>query len=616
MARRKRQLLDDSDSDSPSENDFGDTSFDVNDPDAREERALFEDPYQRKRRRTNGKEDAIYGVFGSDDEDEGAGFSGRKGKGVKRSDWTKAPAFTPGQKVELDKTVEPDESMEVDEEDSSEDDNEDAEGEEDAEDADSSAAPASKAATPNAREEEEREERPKFSGLGIGASKAGLGIGAAKAGLGASKAGLGASKGTSSAFAGFKGGSNTFNLSTVTSTPPQASPADNVHSMPDEMDVDVPTSFGKQSPQQRSFVRDGSTGSGTSTPKPVVLTAHERAHFSKLGGTFGARMLEKMGWQAGTGLGTTGEGIVTPVESKLRPKGMGLAFKGFEEKTAQSKAEARRRGEVVSDDEEVARPKRGKKAKAPQQERSDAWKKPKKVKKKIEHKTYEEIVAEAGQEAQSGIGQIIDATGATVSGILVHRKTLILMDCFQPREVSSLADVSMASWTPTSDPMRLPEIRHNLRLITEACKGDLDGLAREARALEERKKWLQQEDERLRKRVEEEAQSESTSSFLPRDIANISAVIARLQQIHLVVDDIKSQAKQMRSSYEVSLDPFSPNFENLIGLYPKEFDRYDLDEVVIAAIAPTVSVSYQYASVRLLIFCLAPAYVDSVAASR
>ena len=54
--------------------------------------------------------------------------------------------------------------------------------------------------------------------------------------------------------------------------------------------------------------------------------------------------------------------------------------------------------------------------------------------------------------------------------------------------------------------MRLPEVRHNLRLINEACKGDLDGLAKEARALEERKKWVQQEDARLRKRVEEEAQ--------------------------------------------------------------------------------------------------------------
>lgn len=45
----------------------------------------------------------------------------------------------------------------------------------------------------------------------------------------------------------------------------------------------------------------------------------------------------------GTGLGASGEGIVTPVETKLRPKAsMGLAFQGFKEKTAQSKAEAKR----------------------------------------------------------------------------------------------------------------------------------------------------------------------------------------------------------------------------------------------------------------------------------
>lgn len=65
-------------------------------------------------------------------------------------------------------------------------------------------------------------------------------------------------------------------------------------------------------------------------------------------------------------------------------------------------------------------------------------------------------------------------------------------------------------------------------------------------------------------------------------------MIARLQQVHLVVDDIESQAKEMKSSYEASLEPFSANFEKLVGLYPNEFDRYRLDEIVVAAIAPVV----------------------------
>jgi tuftelin-interacting protein 11 len=73
-------------------------------------------------------------------------------------------------------------------------------------------------------------------------------------------------------------------------------------------------------------------------------------------------------------------------------------------------------------------------------------------------------------------------------------------------------------------------------------------------------------------------------------------VIVRLQQVHLVVDDIESQAKEMKSSYDVSLEPFSVSFEKLIGLYPNEFDRYRLDEVVVAAIAPVVSDIWQYTS--------------------
>jgi tuftelin-interacting protein 11 len=51
----------------------------------------------------------------------------------------------------------------------------------------------------------------------------------------------------------------------------------------------------------------------------------------------------------------------------------------------------------------------------------------------------------------------------------------------------------------------MPEIRHNLRLITDACKSSLDGLAREAKALQERKKWIADEDARLKKKIDEEA---------------------------------------------------------------------------------------------------------------
>ena len=75
---------------------------------------------------------------------------------------------------------------------------------------------------------------------------------------------------------------------------------------------------------------------------------------------------------------------------------MGIAFKGFKEKAEQSKREAKRREENISDEEDQKTKKMGRKVREAEQKRSDIWKKPKKVKTKVEHKTYEQIIAEAG----------------------------------------------------------------------------------------------------------------------------------------------------------------------------------------------------------------------------
>ena len=67
----------------------------------------------------------------------------------------------------------------------------------------------------------------------------------------------------------------------------------------------------------------------------------------------------------------------------------------------------------------------------------------------------------------------------------------------------------------------------------------------------------------------------------------ICAVISRLQQVSLVVDEINTKSRELASVYETTLDDFSPLFSKLL-LFPTEFDRYRLDEIVVAAIAPTV----------------------------
>lgn len=81
--------------------------------------------------------------------------------------------------------------------------------------------------------------------------------------------------------------------------------------------------------------------------------------------SFGAKMMAKMGYQEGKGLGKEAQGRNVIVEANLRPQGAGLG--AVKEKTDQERKEEKRqakmRGEAVSDSEEEARKKRARKQK-------------------------------------------------------------------------------------------------------------------------------------------------------------------------------------------------------------------------------------------------------------
>ena len=69
----------------------------------------------------------------------------------------------------------------------------------------------------------------------------------------------------------------------------------------------------------------------------------------------------------------------------------------------------------------------------------------------------------------------------------------------------------------------------------------------------------------------------------------IYLVIERLQAVHLVVDDINSTSRDVaKSDYEPSLEVFSASISRLLSDYSTEYDRYRMDEIVVAAVTPTV----------------------------
>ncbi|BEJ14771.1 hypothetical protein CspHIS471_0405380 [Cutaneotrichosporon sp. HIS471] len=527
MARRKKDFLDDgSDSDASNQSGSEDGFDSQEDQDSRAERRLFE--HRRKRPRTmgNGKAAAWEGVFGDRDESSSARRPGghRARGGSARTDWTKyvprmacadikrAPAFV--SKIDVAKS-----DTELN--------GTSAETPDDSGESSSSHETDSRDPTPRIAKEEDDVPRTGLGGGGVGFRP------------GHGQSGLG------------------FRVATGSTSSPKPAEAPKPEDTPKSAFGRAASAF-QQMQAGSSATRSNFQQSRSSTPvQQAELTRAEKAHFSSIAGGFGAQFLAKQGWEPGKGLGLNEDGRAVPVATGAVMRGEGIRS-GI--RTEDSKREARRKGELVDEEPKSnkAQRKGGQRA-GPSRE---GWTKHKKVKVKVEHKTYEQLLADQSTDpTRPGVGLVIDARGADL------------------KTVQSISELSLSSWTPSTDVTQLPELRHNLGLVVDVTRGEVNSLVKEGKAVNERRRWALRDEDRSRQMVDESANGKH-----PVQETLTATELKSLEVVQSSLNTISTISQREVSEEPLSLRPLEDAFNRLLIDHDKEYRLLGLDDVVVGAI--------------------------------
>ncbi|KAF9290846.1 hypothetical protein BGZ68_005918 [Mortierella alpina] len=329
--------------------------------------------------------------------------------------------------------------------------------------------------------------------------------------------------------------------------------------------------------------RPGSPASMAS-PRPEapvvapVKVDRDYGAFSAKGSGFGLKMLEKMGWKKGYGLGAGGAGIVEPIQTKLRPVKMGIGFKGFKEKTEQTRAEEKRRGIAPSSDEDEVSVKAKSKGadRKVKEPKADGWKqsssRSSRKGPRVEYKTAAEIQQdiESGSLPMAPVQQqkILDMTGKTV------------------RELSSASQISSSV---AFSHERFPELRHNLELMADISTTDLEQLVRAQKADHVRQEVLKKEGERMQKLVNQDE----------INLERLTKVLAITDQCSQIANEIRQSTSDTTGAMAIDIKEdyiakaFQEPFDLLSGLYYEEYELYMLDQVVVASIQDSFKKIYK-----------------------
>ncbi|XP_058218959.1 septin and tuftelin-interacting protein 1 homolog 1 [Rhododendron vialii] len=319
--------------------------------------------------------------------------------------------------------------------------------------------------------------------------------------------------GTSSGGLGFHSGSS--------SSLKKSETDDNADIHFDDSDKDfLPTAFGRRikegAQQRREREREKSKLANSSQSVRRETDSGDVGAFEKHTKGIGMKLLEKMGYKGG-GLGKNEQGIVAPIEAKLRPKSMGMGYDNFKESSLPALQLPEKEKSLLGVSQPASRT------------YEKLWSKqaqPKKHKKK-DYVTAEELLARKQEQGLEVVQKVFDMRGPQV------------------RVLTNLENLN-AEEKARENNIPMPELQHNLRLVVDLAELDIQKIDQDLRNERETLVTLQKEKEKL--------QYETTHQ--KKQLDNMLEIVSSLDQIGeenllgtLTLDSLAKSFREMQRRY-------------------------------------------------------------------